>query len=326
MEFHQLEVFVAVVEEHSFTRAADRVFRTQAAVSVAIRKLEEEIGVPLMERGGNDSAVTEAGHKLLVYARRLIEVRNEMQRCLAEFTELAAGSLSIAAHESAVEYLLPAPLTAFHTKHPDIKIVTRLCGVDEIANLVSEREVDLGFGIRQLNLRGLRSEVVHQDPVVFVTAPGHHLSRSRTVGLSDLSDERFFVHHLHTWTTNMIQQMFQDHRARFNVVAELWNFETVKQFVRAGSGVAVIPLSVAQPDLAAGRLVRVPVANLNVTRTLEVVYREKAQLLPAPAEFLEVLRAWSWIGDVQVPDAASADDVVWPPAHARPRAGARDSA
>jgi DNA-binding transcriptional LysR family regulator len=266
---------------------------------------------------------------MLVYARRLIELRNQMQRALQAFTELAIGSIRMAAHESAVEYLLPAPLTAFHERHPDIKIVTRLCNVDEIAGLVSSREVDLGFGIRQPNLRGLCSEVVHHDPVVLVTAPEHRLTRAGAVELRDLSTERFFVHHLHTSTTDMIQQLFEEQRARFNVVAELWNFETVKRFVRAGSGVAVILLSVAQPDLDAGRLSRVLVLDLKVSRTIEVVYRERGQMLPAPAEFLEMLRQWSWGGNVQVDaDSGPANTIAagesWRSARARSRARVSD--
>src|SRR5688572_21174500 len=127
MELYQLENLIAVVEEHSFTRAAERVFRTQAAVSVAIRKLEEALGARLIDRDSNDCTLTEAGELALRYARRIVEMRNEMQAALAEFTALGSGSVGIAAHESAARYLLPDPMAAFHEAFPDIRLSTRLC-------------------------------------------------------------------------------------------------------------------------------------------------------------------------------------------------------
>src|SRR5438093_549668 len=136
MELYQLEHFVAVVEEHSFTRAAERVLRTQGAVSVSIRKLEEELGVSLMIRGSHDCALTEAGRALLAYARPIIQLRDKMRRAMSDFRTLAAGGVSIASHESAAEYLLPAPLAAFATLQPAIRLEARLCDGGEIAHLV----------------------------------------------------------------------------------------------------------------------------------------------------------------------------------------------
>jgi DNA-binding transcriptional LysR family regulator len=294
MEFYQLEDFVAVVEEHSFTRAAERVFRTQGAVSVAIRKLEEEVGVPLMVRDSHECAPTEAGRELLAYARHIIGLRDEMQRRMVEFGSLAAGRVSIAAHESAAQYLLPDPLACFYTAHPDIKMETKLCDGQDIARLVAEREVELGFGIRQTNLHGLCSEAVHDDPVVLVAALGHRLSLRRAICLADLRYERFFVHVRFTTMRASVQRLFADHDVPFNVAAELWNFETIKQFVRTGGGIAFVPASVARGDLEVRRLVTIPVDDLDIARPIDVVYRQKEALQPAPAALIAFLRRWRW--------------------------------
>ena len=298
MEFYQLENFIAVVEEHSFTRAAERVFRTQAAVSVAIRKLEEEVGVALVDRNSRECALTEAGRVMLVHARQMIELRNAMLQSIEEFAALGFGNVKIAAHESAAQYLLPAPLADFHALHPKIRILTKLCDVQEIAHLVADREVDMGFGIRQMNLHGLRSEVVHKDPLVLVAAPGHHLTERDVIAIHDLGNEPFFVHHVHTVTAETIQRLFADHNTPFAVAAELWNFETIKHFVRAGNGVAIIPLSVGQADIDAGRLVAVPV-EVDIVRTIEILYRDPAPLQPAPEALLDILRNHRWRGDVE---------------------------
>jgi len=294
MEFYQLEQFVAVVEEHSFTRAAERVFRTQGAVSVAIRKLEEELGVPLMVRDSHECALTEAGEAFLTYARRMIDLRNGMRRTMGDFRTLAAGCVRIASHESAAEYLLPAPLAAFYLRYPNIRLEARLCDGHEIAHLVSEREVDLGFGIRQTSLHGLRCEVVHKDPLVLVAAPGHRLRRRPSVTVADLGEERFFIHSRHTTTVLTVQRLFAEQLVPFNLAAELWNFETIKQFVRSGSGMAILPASVVQADLHLGRLITIPVEELKIPRPIEITYRDNAPLLPAAVALLELLRHWPW--------------------------------
>jgi DNA-binding transcriptional LysR family regulator len=294
MELYQLEHFVAVVEEHSFTRAAERVLRTQGAVSVAIRKLEEELGVSLMVRDSHECRLTEAGQALLTYARPIIELRDKMRRAMCDYRNLAAGRVSIASHESAAEYLLAAPLAAFSTRYPAIRLETRLCDGDEIARLVIERDVDLGFGIRQASLHGLRSEIVCADPMVLVAAPGHRLNGRRAVDIAELGDERFFMHSRHTPMTATVRRLFTEHRVRHNVAAELWNFETIKQFVRMGNGLAIVPASVAQTDLDVGRLVTIGVDQLAFTRNIEVICREHESLAPAPAALLELLRGWDW--------------------------------
>lgn len=294
MEFYQLEDFIAVAEARSFTQAAERVFRTQATVSLAIKKLEEEVGVLLFERDSHDCRLTEAGEVLLEHARRLIDLRKQAERMLAEFTSLSTGRVRIAAHESAARYLLPDPLATFHRRFPDIRIETRLCGVGEVAQLVADRSVDLGFGISQANLRGLRAEVVYADPLVLVVAPEHRFALSGAVAIADLGGEKFFAHHLHTTTTDAIQGLLEHQGVEFNVVAELWNFETVKQFVMAGSGIAIVPRSAAIPELATGALAVVAVDGLELTRHIEIVWRDKGPLLPAPAQLAILLRGWPW--------------------------------
>jgi DNA-binding transcriptional LysR family regulator len=294
MELYQLENFVAVVEEHSFTRAAERVFRTQGAVSVAIRKLEDEIGLPLLVRDRHDCLLTEAGEQLFEYARRMIELRNRLTKSMVDFRNLSTGSVSIAAHESAAEYLLAAPLSEFNLQYPNLRIEARLCDGHEIAHLVAEREVDLGFGISQTSLYGLSSEVLHIDPLVLVVAPGHPFSERQTVGIGELASERLLMHSRNTTMIETVQQLFASHNVPLNVAARLWKFETIKHFVRTGGGVAIMPLSVVRSDVESRTLIGISVKEIHITRSIEVFYREKEVMLPAPSALLKLLRQWPW--------------------------------
>src|SRR6478672_5957736 len=122
MDLLQLEHFLAVVEEGTFTRAAERVSRTQPAVSQSIKKLEEEIGGQLFARDLHDVSLTEAGKTLLEYARKMVRARDDAMRDLGSLKTLKTGTLNLAAHESAAVYLLPAPLRTYLTRFPDVKI------------------------------------------------------------------------------------------------------------------------------------------------------------------------------------------------------------
>ncbi len=122
MDLLQLEHFLAIVEERTFTRAAERVSRTQPAVSQSIKKLEDEIGAPLFARDVHEVTLTEAGRVLADYARRMVVLRDEAMRQVSELKAMKAGTLKLAAHESAAVYLLPTPLRAYLQQYPDIRV------------------------------------------------------------------------------------------------------------------------------------------------------------------------------------------------------------
>ena len=161
MDLLQLEHFIAVCEEGTFTRAAERVYRTQSAVSQSIKKIEDEIGAPLFARGMHDVTLTETGKVVLEYARRMVRLREEATRQIGALRNLNAGTLTIAAHESAAVYLLPAPLRSYLRKFPDIKVGIYRSRLDDIPRQVLDREVDIGFVKEEPTFRGITSVDVH---------------------------------------------------------------------------------------------------------------------------------------------------------------------
>src|SRR5688572_25174745 len=132
MDLLQLEHFMAVAEEGSFTRAAERVYRTQPAVSQSIKKLEEAIGSPLFARDVHDIVLTEAGRTLLEFAQRIVRLRDDAVRRISDLRHLDSGQLSIAAHESAAVYLLPGPLRHYLHEYPQIKVGIYRSRLEEI--------------------------------------------------------------------------------------------------------------------------------------------------------------------------------------------------
>jgi DNA-binding transcriptional LysR family regulator len=294
MDLLHLEHFLAVVDEGTFTRAAERVNRTQPAISQSVRRLEEEVGAPLFARDVHDVTLTEVGRVLAESARRLLAMRDDALRQVAELRTLKAGRLTVAAHESAAVYLLPAPLKNYLNRFPNIKVGIQRSRLTEIPRQVMDREVDLGFVKDEPTFHELHWVEVHSDEMVLVAAPNHPLAAQQNVAIQDLGSEQFVIHHGCSTTTDRILQLFEQHRTRCRVVAELWSFENVKSFVREEVGLAIVPAITVRREVADGTLVRVPLRELSMPRRTLMIYRDQGYLSDSATELIKLVRTFNW--------------------------------
>jgi DNA-binding transcriptional LysR family regulator len=290
----QLEHFLAVVEERTFTRAAERVSRTQPAVSQSIKKLEEEVGAPLFARDVHDVSLTEAGKLLAEYARRMVRARDEAMRQIGALRDLKFGTLNIAAHESAAVYLLPAPLHAYLSRFPDIKVGIYRSRLSEIPRQVMDREVHVGFVKDAPAFHELKSVEVHADEMVLIASPRHPLVKRSAVQVRDLGTENFVLHHLCSSTEQMIMKLFKAHNTPCRVVAELWSFENIKSFVQAEVGMAIVPRITVAQEVRNGTLAIVPLRELAVPRRTLMIYREQGYLSDSARELIKIVRTFNW--------------------------------
>jgi len=294
MDLLQLEHFLAVVEERTFTRAAERVCRTQPAVSQSIKKLEEEVGAPLFARDVHEVSLTETGRVLADYARRMVDLRNAALRQVSELKTLKAGTLAIAAHESAAVYLLPAPLRSYLERFPDIKVGIYRSRLNEIPRQVLDREVDVGFVKEEPAFHDLQWAEVHTDEMILVAAPAHPLASRADVRVRELGSEHFVLHHLRSATADTIQRLFEQHGTRCRIVAELWSFENIKSFVQEGVGMAIVPGITVRQEVRDGTLARIPVRELSIPRRTLMVYREQEYLSEPARELIKLVRNFNW--------------------------------
>ncbi|MGH9938545.1 MAG: LysR family transcriptional regulator [Blastocatellia bacterium] len=294
MDILQLEHFLAVVDEGSFTRAAERVYRTQSAISQSIKKLEEEAGAPLFARDMPDVCLTPSGKMLVEYARRMVRLRDDAMRSLGDLQHLATGSLSIAAHEAAAVYLVPGPLKNYLQKFPEIKIGIHRSRLDEIPRQVMDREVEIGFVKEEPHFRELKSVEVSSDEMVLIASPRHPFASRSGIRFSDLGQECFVLHHLCSATTQRIMQLFEQHDTRCKITAELWSFENVKQFVREEVGLAIVPRITVMQELRDGALAQIPLPELNIPRRTLMIYRDHSYLSDAAREWINVVSSFNW--------------------------------
>jgi DNA-binding transcriptional LysR family regulator len=292
MELSQLEVFLAVAREGRFSRAAEKLFRTQSAVSQTIRKLEEELGEPLFDRSSREGVLTDAGETLKEYAEKLLNLRTDAQVALTELREIQKGKLAIAANEFTALYLLPV-LAEFRRLHPMIKIIVQRSLGSHIPDDLLRHTVEMGVLTYDPQDPRLRSIVVYQDELTFVVPPTHPLASEKQISIRQLGAEVFVAHIVPSPYREKVIEAFRRHKTPLHMDVELPTLQAITRFVAMGNGVALVPEISVQNELARGELVRVPVRELRFHRKLRVVYRKEAPLSHAGRAFLQVAEAVS---------------------------------
>jgi len=292
MDLFQLETFLAVAEERSFSRAAARLHRTQPAVSQAIAKLESELGEVLLERSSRDGTLTDAGEVLREYALKLLNLRTEAAGALSELRELHRGRLSLAANEYTCLYLLPL-LDEFRRRNPRIKIAVQRSLASRISDDVLMHSVEIGVLSFRPDDPQIRSVVVYRDELDFVVNPKSHLAKEGEVSIRQLGAENFIAHNIPSPQRQKVIDTFKRHKTPLRMGVELPSLEAIKRFVEMGNGVALVPGLTVRTELARGALVRVRVRELQLERKLRLVYRRQASLSHVAVAFLKVVEAYA---------------------------------
>jgi DNA-binding transcriptional LysR family regulator len=290
LDLSQLEVFLAVARERKFSRAAEKLFRTQSAVSQTIRKLEAELGEALFDRTSREGVLTDAGKVLYEYAEKLINLRAEASESLSELRELQKGKLVIAANEFTVLYLLPV-LAEFRRVHPMIKITVERALSSHIPDAVLQYNVEFGVVSYEPQEASLSTVVVFQDELVFVVPPKHPLASASQVSIRQLGAESFVAHIVSSPYREKVIQLFKSHKTPLHMDLELPTLQAIKRFVAMGNGVAFVPEISVETEIARGELVRIPVKELQLKRKLRLIYRKDANLSHAARAFLKVAEA-----------------------------------
>ncbi len=290
MDLTQLETFLAVAEERSFSRAALRLNRTQPAVSQVIRKLEASLGETLFDRAARDGSLTAAGTLLRDYALRLLALRREATSALGELKSLERGQLNLAANEYTCMYLLPV-IDAFRREFPNVQVTVHRTLASRIPEELNLRTFEIGVVSFRPDAAQFRTIAVYGDTLAFIVSPTHPLARAERVSITDLGRQDFIAHHVASPLRKKVIEAFQRHRTPLNMTIELPTIEAIKRFVAMGNGVALVPHLTVAPELEAGQLVQVMVEELEIKRVLRLVYRRQAALSYAARAFLKTVRA-----------------------------------
>jgi len=287
----QLEMFAAIVEEGGVHKAARKVLRTQPAVSIALRKLEQEIGAPLFDRSNrNDYVLTDTGEVLYGYARRLLDLRDEATLAIKELHNLQNGRIRIGANESTCLYVLPALIQAFREKYPKIKIEVFRQVSSKLLRELKERNLDfvtLSFLPEEKDLEAIP---IMRDELILIVSPTHRLAARQRVHIRELGTESFIAHNVRSRSREKVLEAFERFQTPCNITIEIGTIETIKKFVAMNLGAGFVPRMCVREELARGELVSVPVDGFRYQRALWLVRRNTDAHHHAAQAFMNLVR------------------------------------
>jgi len=289
MDFDQLITFAEVAKQGNFSRAGQKVFRSQSAVSAQIRQLEQDYGEKLLDRVGKAVRLTPAGEVLLEYAHRLLTLRAESLRAVADQGSTPRGVLAIGANEATCLYVLPDHFAEYQRLYPGVQISIYRNFSHKILEKVEDGSVDVGIVTLPVRSPSLKIYSIFRDRLVLVTSADHPLARRRSVRIAEVAEyPLIFPRTGHTRA--MLDKHFRPFRASMRVAMELPSVGMIKGFVAAGLGISLISASFARDDVANGQLKLVEIEDVDIHRELGLVYRRDRTLPHAATAFIALIR------------------------------------
>lgn len=288
MEMHPLRVFLTVAAEKSFSRAAEKLLRTQPAISLSIQRLETELGEKLIDRSAKDLLLTDAGKIVLEYARRFDNLQGDLENALAELRDKSAGRLTIGANESSTLYLLDH-IEKYRQQFPKIKVQIRRSLSSKIPAELLDGDLELGILTFDPEDERLITKVIFTDHLAFITSPKHRFADRGEISITELGEETFIAHNVVSPYRGVVIREFQRNKVPLNMDVEMPTVESIRKMVERNEGVAFLPRMTVSEELRHGILREVKVTEMVVDRKIRLVYPAKRALSHAAQAFLEIV-------------------------------------
>ena len=289
MDLAELQVFLTVATERSFSRAAARLHRSQPAVSQAIKRLEDELNERLFDRSSKGGQLTAAGQILLDYAERLTRLKDEAEGAVRELQDLRRGRVRIGANEAAVHVLLPV-VERFREAHPRAQVEVSRRPSRQIASDVLSRTLDFGVLTFPPRERGLVSLSLGEDELVMLMHPEHPLAKRRRVTMEELGRQTVIAHNDPSPARERVLRLYEQRHAPINIQISLPSLDGIKRGVEMGLGVALLPRRCALSEIANGQLAAVKVPQLRLPRHVRLIYRRGGEMSHAAEAFLDAAK------------------------------------
>ncbi|ABK16592.1 LysR family transcriptional regulator [Syntrophobacter fumaroxidans] len=291
MEMQRLQTFRTVAALMNFNQAANILNCAQSTVSAQIKALENEIGTMLFKRIGKSVQLTEAGAKMLIYADKLLAIKDE---ALAEVrgNKPGSGMLTLRMPQTMATYYLPHILRSYQPRFPGIRLDITSCALHSLENELRIATVDLAFLFAEsIGAKNLESEFLGSDPLFFVTYPGHPLSTRRRVDFKNLEGEVLLLPKSDCGYRMVLEQTLTAEKVTPATIIEMNSIEAIKQAIMAGLGVTVIPEIAVRSEIKEGRIARIAWVDDLETGILMIRYRDK--WCPPPLDaFMDMVRGF----------------------------------
>jgi len=290
MELDELKVFLAVADSRSFTKAAAVTFRTQSAVSQAIRRLEDDLGERLFDRSVKDGQLTEAGSVLADYARQMVRLVDEASGAVRELRDLKRGRIRVGSNEASMHVLVPI-VRRLQEQHPHVLVDVQRMSSRQISGALADGSIDFGVLTFDPKQSDLKYVLLGRDELVLLVPPAHPLAKRRAASERDIAELPIVAHNDPSPARSRVLSYFEGRQESLDIRVAMSSLDAIKHAVESGVGVAILPRRCAAGEIATRRLVALELPHLRMRRELRLTYSAKRDLSRAAAAFLEVTRA-----------------------------------
>ncbi len=289
----QIEALISLIEQGSFSRAARKMRLTQPAITKHIHNMEDALGVRIVNRSNMGISLTPEGQIFYEYAKKIIKIRNESKDRIARLSQNNSGDIYLCASTIPATYILPAVLSGFRKKHPDIRIHMKASDSEETLNRVLVNQAEIGFIGKEPANRKIVSEPLWKDRLVLAVPPAHPLLKHTPVPLARLRTEPFIIRERGSATREIFETFLRERSidlSSFNIVGELGSSEAVKEAILSGLGISMISIHAIRRELERQSLLELPVEHCRIERNLYLIYRRQFDLMPCHETFFEFVR------------------------------------
>lgn len=288
LTLRQLQCFSAVAKNLSYTKAAEDLHLTQPAVSMQIRQLEQQAGLPLTEQFGKRIHLTEAGKEVYRYARSILQQVEEMDNVLDRLKGFSGGRLRIAAISSA-NFFVPRLLGTFQQRFPDVSVSMQVTNQQAVLRLVLDNEVDMAIMGEPPDDRQIEALPFMENPLIIVASPEHRLAKRKRIQLKELEKEAFLIREEGSGTRGAMERFFRQQKLKLKTGMGMGSLSSIKQGVQANLGLGLLPRDAVRIELQLGLLVELKVRGLPIERHWYVVLHKGKRLSVAADEFRSLL-------------------------------------
>ena len=292
MDFDQLVTFLHVAKLGSFSRAGQKVFRSQSAVSAQIRQLEQEYGDKLLDRSGKTVRLTPAGRVFFAYAERLLNLRDESMLAVADQGVTARGTLVIGANEATCLYVLPKVFAEYCRLYPEVQISIYRNFSYKIIEKLENGSIDVGIITLPVKSPSLKIHSIFRDQLMLMVAPDNPLAGKHRVSVDDIAKQPILFPKT-GYTRQLMDKLFRPYKSHLQVRMELPSVGMIKSFVAAGLGVSLISATFAQDYVLAGQVVLIPIQDVELWRELGLAYRRDRTHTRPTTTFITTVRQLS---------------------------------
>ncbi|GBD14724.1 HTH-type transcriptional regulator CynR [bacterium HR25] len=289
MDLSQIEAFVQVAQQLSFSRAAQALQLTQPSVTARIQSLERELGEELFERGGRGVRLTDAGEAFLPHALKILQVVKEGRDAVEEVRSLGLGHLRLGSALTISTYVLPKILHAFRRRFPGINVSVRTGRSEQVLGMVLSDEVQAGL-VRSLQHPEVETVPLYEDEIVLAVPRDHSFAQRGEARLEEVATQPLILFDRGSSYFGLIHSYFRQAGMVPHVAMELDSLEATKRMVEEGLGIAMVPRVTIERELELGVLVEVPIVDAApLSRTIALIYRRNRRRPRPVLAFLEVL-------------------------------------